>query len=107
MLLGEKYNPYPYIARANLLVNPSVSESWSYVINEAKVLGTPIVCTDFGCAYEVVEYGVNGYYEPIEKMADRIAWLVKNPDELAKLMNNLGSFTYDNNSILKKIYSLI
>lgn len=107
VLLGEKKNPYPYIKDANLLVNTSISEACPYVVNEAKILQTPVVCTDFGSAKEFIDYGVNGYYEPIEKMANRIAWLVKNPDELAKLMNNLGSFTYDNNSILKKIYSLI
>lgn len=107
VLLGEKKNPYPYIKGANLLVNTSISEACPYVVNEAKILQTPVVCTDFGSAKEFIDYGVNGYYEPIEKMANRIAWLVKNPDELAKLKNNLGSFTYDNNSILKKIYSLI
>jgi len=105
--LGEKINPYPYITQADLLVNPSVSESWSYVINEAKVLGTPVVCTDFGCANEVVDYGETGYYEPIEMMADRIIWLINNPKELVRLKKNLGLFVYDNKSILNKIYSLI
>lgn len=107
VLLGEKKNPYPYIKQANLLVNTSISEACPYVVNEAKILQTPVVCTDFGSAKEFIEYGRNGYYEPIEKMADRICWLIQNPDELAKLKNNLGSFSYDNNSILKKIYSLI
>ena len=107
MLLGEKTNPYPFISHADLLVNTSISEACPYVVNESKILQTPVVCTDFGSAKEFLENGENGYYEPIEKMADRIAWLVKNPVELIRLKNNLSSFSYDNNSILEKIYSLI
>lgn len=107
VLLGEKKNPYPYIKNANLLVNTSISEACPYVVNEAKILQTPVICTDFGSAKEFIDNGKNGYYEPIETMADRISWLIQNPEELAKLKNSLGSFTYDNNPILKKIYSLI
>lgn len=55
VLLGGKDNPYPYIKESNLLVCLSISESWSYVINEAKLLHTPVVTTDFPAAYEVVE----------------------------------------------------
>ena len=106
LLLGEKANPYPFISQADLLVNTSISEACPYVVNEAKILQTPVVCTDFGSAKEFIKYGVNGYYEPIEKMADRIVWLIKKTDELAKLRKNLSAFTYDNNSILKSIYSL-
>lgn len=105
--LGEKANPYPYIAQVKMLVNTSISEACPYVINEAKILQTPVVCTDFGSAKEFVEYGVNGYYEPIEQLADRIIWLIRHPEELKRLKHNLTEFKYDNANILNKIYSLI
>ena len=105
--LGEKANPYPYIAKADLLVNTSISEACPYVINEAKILNTPVVCTDFGSAKEFIEYGVNGYYEPLEKISDRIVDLVNKSNEIMRLKTNLKSFSYDNDAILKQIYNLI
>lgn len=107
LLLGEKTNPYPYIANADLLVNTSISEACPYVVNEAKILGTPVVCTDFGSAKEFIDYGVNGYYEPIEKLANRITWLINNPTELLFLKQNLMSFRFDNQEILNQISKLI
>lgn len=106
-LLGEKKNPYPYIANVDLLVNTSISEACPYVINEAKILGTPVVCTDFGSASEFIVNGENGYIVPIERMADCIAMLIKHPDVLHKLNTNLNSFEYKNNQLLEQIYALV
>jgi glycosyltransferase involved in cell wall biosynthesis len=107
VLLGEKRNPYPYIAHADLLVNTSISEACPYVINEAKILGTPVVCTDFGSAKEFLDLGINGYYVPIEQMADTIVLLMDNESKLVSLKKNLSGFEYNNDSILQQIYSLI
>ena len=107
LLLGEKANPYPYIAKADLLVNTSISEACPYVINEAKILGTPVVCTDFGSAKEFVENGRTGYYEPVEKLADRIIWIINHPRETYRIKENLSVFKYDNQLILKQIDSII
>lgn len=106
-LLGEKKNPYPYIAKADLLVNTSISEACPYVINEAKILGTPVVCTDFGSAGEFIVNGENGYIVPIEKMSDCIAMLIKHPEVLQKLKKRLNSFEYENKQILGQIYALL
>lgn len=105
--LGEKANPYPYIAKADLLVNTSISEACPYVINESKILGTPVLCTDFGSAKEFIVYGLNGYYEPIEKMADRIVWLISNSGNINEISEALSNFKYDNKQILQQIDSLI
>ena len=88
-------------------MNTSISEACPYVINEAKILGTPVVCTDFGSAKEFIDYGINGFYEPIEKVADRIICLIKNPNELLRVKNTLIDFRYNNWQILQQIYSLV
>lgn len=106
-LLGELSNPYPYIANADLLVNTSVSEACPYVINEAKILHTPIVCTDFGSAKEFVENDVNGYSVPIEQVPQIIVSLIKDRVKLLRLKENLSHFRYDNETILHQIYDLI
>ena len=54
-LLGEKSNPYPYIRHADILACTSISEACPYVINEAKILGVPIVCTNFGSSIEFID----------------------------------------------------
>ena len=106
VFLGERTNPYPYIARADLLVNTSISEACPYVINEAKILGTPVVCADFGSASEFIDNGSTGFIEPIDKMADRIIKLARNKYLLEQIRTNLACFKYDNDLILKRIYSL-
>lgn len=55
ILLGAKDNPYPYIRHSQLLAVTSLTETFCYAIAEAKVLGVPVITTNFGTAYEVVD----------------------------------------------------
>ena len=107
ILLGEKSNPYPYIANANLLVNTSISEACPYVVNEAKILHIPVVCTNFGSSYEFIENGVNGFISPIENLPDIIENIVGRGEVYETIKEGVKTFEYDNNLILSKIYSLI
>ena len=107
ILLGEKTNPYPFIKQADLLVNTSISEACPYVINEAKILGTPVVCTNFGSAKEFINDGDNGKYGDIHILDQIIVSLVNDEDLLMRIKSKLETFTYNNNYILQKIYSLL
>lgn len=42
-LLGQKSNPYPYIAAADWLVSSSETESYGLTIQEALILGVPVI----------------------------------------------------------------
>lgn len=106
-LFGEQTNPYPYIANADLLVNTSISEACPYVINEAKILHTPVVCTNFGSAKEFVDYGINGYYEPVEQIPNRIVSIINNHSVYESFKANLQHFVYDNDHILEQVSRLI
>lgn len=106
-LLGQKDNPYPYIKNANLLVNTSVSEACPYVVNEAKVLGIPVVCTDFGSAKQFIRNGIDGFSVPLEKMADTITKLIINTQSYNSIKENLVDFEYDNKSIKEQFLNLI
>ena len=44
--LGEKLNPYPYIAHSDLVVNTSYIEACPRVVIESKIIKTPVVCAD-------------------------------------------------------------
>ena len=54
ILLGAKDNPYPYIRHSHVLAVTSLTETYCYAIAEAKTLNVPVITTDFGTAYEVV-----------------------------------------------------
>ncbi len=54
-LIGMKKNPYPYIARSDLFVQPSIVESFGLTIAEAMVLGIPILSTQTDGAKEIFE----------------------------------------------------
>jgi len=106
LYLGMQNNPYPFIKNADLLVNTSISEACPYVINEAKILGTPIVCTDFGSAKEFVDSGNTGLISPIADMAETIHQYIYNSDIRNHIKDNLKGFKYDNDGIIEQFKQL-
>lgn len=105
--LGRKDNPYPYIAQCDLLVSTSLSETFSYVVFEAKTLGTPIICADFGTAPEILN-STEGIITSIEKMHLAIFKLLYNDKkELKKYIQNLQNYNYNNQRIIQQFYSII
>ncbi len=86
-LLGYQPNPYPYIARAKLLVLPSRSEyrGWAeatpYVCLEAAVLGTQFLVSDYAAAAEFYEPRVRVAYEPEAGFTRRLADAMRNAIE--------------------------
>lgn len=107
ILAGEQKNPYPYIKNADLLVNTSISEACPYVINEAKILHTPVACTDFGSASEFITNGADGFSVSIDHMAELIIGLIQNQEKLDALRASVEHFHYDNESIVNSFYKLI
>lgn len=80
-LLGMKPNPYPYIKRADLYVQPSRFESYGLTIAEAIALGRPIVSTDTDGARALICHEKNGFLCSIDGqgIASSIAEHLKNP----------------------------
>lgn len=54
-LLGERINPYPYIKNADIFVQSSRYEGKSIVLDEAMILGKPIVVTNYPTVTDSVE----------------------------------------------------
>ena len=52
---------FDYIIEADYGVQLSDTEGYSYFINECLQYGTPVICTNFPSAYEIMEDGINGY----------------------------------------------
>lgn len=60
ILEGEQLNPYPFIAAADVYVQTSRFEGFGLTIGEAKILGKPIVSTNFPVVYNQLTDGKNG-----------------------------------------------
>lgn len=54
ILLGFQSNPYPYFREADFLFLPSLHETFSIVVSEAHVLGTPVIASDIPIMREVL-----------------------------------------------------
>lgn len=105
-LLGARDNPYSYILQSNLLVCTSLSESFSYVIAEAKLLHTPVLSNDFPVAYEVVDQEM-GWLAKINEMSRTLARIIDNTDgEYDRKKEAAMNFEYSNKQILQKIDQL-
>ncbi|MBP5398198.1 MAG: glycosyltransferase [Bacteroidales bacterium] len=78
VLLGNRNNPYPYIAAADVYVLTSRFDCYPTVVNEALLLGKPVVSSEIPVAAEMVA-PENGSIVSYDKMADVIADLLNNP----------------------------
>lgn len=98
-LLGNKNNPYPYIRQSDLLVCTSLSEACPNVINEAKILGTPVVTTNFGSAKELLISGKQGIATTIDKIGDAMYLLLVDDNKYSRIKKELDHYVYDNKGI--------
>lgn len=75
-LCGFQKNPYKYMAEFDLFVCSSIWESYSIVVNEALVLGIPVISTKCGGPEEVLGHGEFG--ELVENNEDALYNAIKN-----------------------------
>lgn len=108
VLLGAKNNPYPYIAKAQLLVSTSYSEACPYVVNEGKILHTPIVCNNYPTAIEMIEPGKTGYVTSLDTMHEILIDLMEDKSgQYSKVVDYLKDYTYDNSLIIRQIIECV
>ena len=103
VLLGHKSNVYPFLKNSNILVSLSRSEACPMIFIEAKALNIPIVTTDFKTAFEFVEDGKNGLIAPIESIAEKIGYLVKNKEIYKEYISTLATNSIETPQDIKYI----
>lgn len=104
--LGDRLNPYPYIKSADLLVNTSYYEACPRVVAEAKILHTPVICSDFSSAYEFVQNDVNGYIDTIENLWQPIAKLIQDSELYQRISATCETYKIDNDAIFEQLQRL-
>lgn len=100
--LGMKKNVYPYIAKADLYVCTSESESFPMVVNEAKALGVPVISNNFPSVVESMRNGVDGIICDIDQIGACIIQLMSNPIQITDTI-----YQNENNHILGQIDVLL
>lgn len=109
ILLGKKTNPYPYIMECDLYVQPSRYEGKAVTVSEAKILGKPILITNYPTATSQLENGIEGIICDLsaQGLSKGIEDLYRNNDLKETLVNNIKRIDYSNSFELEKIYKII
>lgn len=109
IILGKKENPYPYIKKCDIYIQPSRYEGNSVTVREAQMLCKPIIVTDYPTARSQVKHGFDGIIVPIEnkECANGIVQLILNTNLREALSEYLSSHDYGNEKEILKLYSLI
>ena len=109
ILLGTRSNPYPYIKHATLLVQPSRFEGKSVVLDETKILSTPIVATDYPTVRDQILENQEGVITPMdpEGIAAGIGALLEDRDKIEEIRGYLESHEYGNQAEVAKYIELL
>ncbi len=78
ILLGLKTNPYPYMKLCDVYVQSSRFEGFGLTIAEAKILGKPVVSTNFKVVYDQITDEKNGLISEMEatSLGDQIIRMI-------------------------------
>lgn len=108
-ILGKRSNPYPYIKSCDIYVQPSRYEGRCVTVQEARLLGRPVVTSDYPTAVSQVENGVDGIILPLENDAfsKGLAELILDKGLLDRITINISRRDYSDREEINKLYSLI
>jgi glycosyltransferase involved in cell wall biosynthesis len=106
---GEKANPYPYMAAAHVYVQPSRSEGWCISLQEAMVLGRPVVATDFPTAFEQIDHGRTGLICSMNgaEIANAVQSLLDDRALYDQIQENVRTISWNPQEALETFYQII
>jgi glycosyltransferase involved in cell wall biosynthesis len=91
LFMGYLQNPYGYISQSDILVQPSLFESFGLVYIESFALKVPVVAFDVPACNEIVINNETGLLAPMfnsSDLAEKIIYLLQNPDERRRIGEN-------------------
>ncbi|WP_026669963.1 glycosyltransferase [Butyrivibrio sp. AE3006] len=109
IMVGAKENPYPYIKNATVFIQPSRYEGKSVVIDEAKILGIPIIATNYPTVADQIKDGDEGIVVSMnpEGIADGVEKLLNSEELRTHLHQYLSEREYGNQDVIAKYMDLI
>lgn len=109
ILLGKKINPYPYMKKCDIYVQPSRYEGKAVTVLEAQMLGKPVLITNYPTAKSQLNHDIDGYITglSIDGIAKGIEILIGNRTLREKLEQNTTKNDYSNVEELENLYKVI
>lgn len=109
ILLGVKYNPYPYIKDCDIYVQTSRFEGFGLAIAEARMLNKPVVATRFDSVYNQIINEKNGLVVEMNgnAVADGIERLINDRKLNESIVRYLEKEKKGNIEEIDKFYQLI
>ncbi|ANE46254.1 hypothetical protein SY83_08185 [Paenibacillus swuensis] len=109
VLMGEKSNPYPYMAECDIYVQPSYTEAHCIAVEEALALHRPVVVTDIPSFQRQVVHGESGYrvQANAEAIAEGISHLCKSEALRSQLTEHLQAAGNRYPEEMDKFYALL
>ena len=108
-ILTSRPNPFDYISTAEIFLMLSREESFSLVTIEAGLASKPVLCfEDCGGPNEILDFDPRFIvpYADVNKMCERILFLINNPKELNKMGTDLHERVINNYSVEKSANAL-
>ena len=83
ILEGIRKNPFPYYRNCDLYVHATGYEGKSIAIQEAQILGKPVLATDCSGNREQIQHGIDGRLCALDPdvISDEIVWMIKHPNQ--------------------------
>lgn len=110
ILLGSRGNPYPYMKKCDIYVQPSRYEGFGLTVIEAKILKKLIICSNFNTVNELIENNVNGIIVGMSEfdLYEGILKVITDKKLYNKILKNINKNNiYDSTNEIKKIYGQI
>jgi glycosyltransferase involved in cell wall biosynthesis len=108
ILLGKQTNPYLFMKSADLYVQPSRYEGKAVTVEEAQILGKPVLITDYTTSKSQVSHGVDGCIcaLSIEGLVNGIEEIYHNEHLRTQLIANCEKQDYNKSHLLNKLYQI-
>ena len=108
-LLGKKTNPYPYMKKCDIYIQPSRYEGKAVTVIEAQMLGKPVLITNYPTAKSQIKHNVDGYITDlsVDGIVNGIEKLINDVNLRRKLEKNTKEFNYSNVDELERLYEII
>lgn len=112
MFLGKiPYEKLPlFYSMCDVFVNPALGEGFGIVTAEAMAMGKPVIAVRRYGSIDLVLDHVNGFLvDPRnpKQIADKILWLINNPDEARRMGMNGRKIVEDKFNINKRIDRIV
>lgn len=94
--ITEQEKIYPHL---DLVIFPSLSESFGRIIIEAGAYGIPTVASDLGCFKEIIQHGVTGFMFPLtspEKLVPYVELLLNDEQKRKTMGENMRQHVIKN-----------